>query len=167
MQESIVVVVVIAVLSLVASQANRRAVTSDDGDLIGRYPTAVKIIANVGLVFALTLAIAAIYSDTDAILLAAVVSSSLLLMSAALWLEAYLCVIVVTPSGSIECRSPWRKARSIPLGDAYHVDFSQSMQWHRIFTRNHGIVRIHNFIQGHQMIIERVKHAIQAQGGSL
>ena len=55
--------------------------------------------------------------------------------------------------GTIYTRSPWRQKRSIPLSSILSCDFSQSLLWYRIRTRNDGVIRIHMYMSGAPMIL--------------
>lgn len=44
--------------------------------------------------------------------------------------------------------SPWRSNRVIPISSIRSCDYSTSMQWYRIFTERHGIVRVHSLATG-------------------
>lgn len=56
----------------------------------------------------------------------------------------------------IYTRSPWRKARRIPMEAVRYVDYSSGMQWHRIHTAGYGIVRLHDFLGGGKELLERL-----------
>lgn len=56
----------------------------------------------------------------------------------------------------IYTRSPWRKARRIPMEAVRYVDYSSGMQWHRIHTAGYGIVRLHDFLGGGKALLEQL-----------
>jgi hypothetical protein len=49
---------------------------------------------------------------------------------------------------NIYTRSPWRRPRTVPFSSVKSCDFSPAMQWYRIRTDGHGIVRLHAYMSG-------------------
>ena len=72
-----------------------------------------------------------------------------------LHLEAF-GVEITWDDTTIYTRSPWRKARRIPIEAVRYVDYSSGMQWHRIHTAGYGIVRLHDFLGGGKELLERL-----------
>ncbi|HEY3898477.1 MAG TPA: hypothetical protein VGM54_07685 [Chthoniobacter sp.] len=49
---------------------------------------------------------------------------------------------------NIYTRSPWRRRRTVPFTAVKSCDFSPVLQWYRIHTDGHGIVRLHAYMTG-------------------
>ena len=64
-----------------------------------------------------------------------------------LFLEAQF-VKITWDNQNIYTKSPWRKSRIIPLSSVTKSDYSYSLNWYRIYTQDHGIIRLHQFAYG-------------------
>lgn len=49
---------------------------------------------------------------------------------------------------NIYTKSPWRRRRIIPFAAVRACDFSQTLQWYRIYTEDQGIIRLHTLMRG-------------------
>lgn len=118
------------------------------------YPKAPKVIVWLGWVFTVVIAIVAIFTaggdDFWPAVLLVLLFAGLILP---LHLEFYF-VRVVWDDHSIYTRSPWRRSRTIPFSSVTRCDFSQSMQWYRVYTNDHGIIRLSMFARGIPHLLE-------------
>ena len=71
-------------------------------------------------------------------------------------LVEYFGVVIVADETGIRTTSPWRNPRSIPWDDLERVDYSVLLQWHRIHTRSHGIVRCSTQISNVAPLLEMI-----------
>ncbi len=57
-------------------------------------------------------------------------------------------VAVTWDDQNIYTRSSWRTPRTIPFSSVTSCDYSSLMQWYRIHTAGHGVVRLHLMMRG-------------------
>ncbi|MGL1902565.1 MAG: hypothetical protein OCC49_10545 [Fibrobacterales bacterium] len=61
---------------------------------------------------------------------------------------------------TFEVISPWRKNCKITPSDIIKINYSDSLQWHSIKTKNNGTIYLHDYLRGKDQLIERMlKHS--------
>lgn len=112
------------------------------------YPKALKLFVMSGWIATVAIAIFAGCTAKNADIKNAVAVVGLFIaLILPLHLEAY-GVLITWDDTNIYTRSPWRKCRTIPFSSVRSCDYSNSMQWYRIHTEEHGIVRLHQLARG-------------------
>ena len=135
------------VMTALFRRAQRESLTAADTS-VAEYPNVLKLmgLGSCGGVTCGAVAAALFVRGPDvwkALLLAAFFGSLALVTH----LEAQL-VLIDWDDKFLYTRSPWRRARTIPWSSVERCDYSESMQWYRIRTRRHGIVRVSIYLKG-------------------
>jgi hypothetical protein len=135
------------VLSLIFKSAQKET-QSTTGSQSLSYPKAMRIFVYAGWTVVLAVAVLGAYTakkaDLKYVLLTMGLFAGLVLP---LHLETF-GVRITWDKENIHTKSPWRKRRTIPFSAVRSYDFSASMQWYRIHTEGHGIIRLHQFMRG-------------------
>ena len=80
------------------------------------------------------------------------IASIFVVLTTPILLETHFVTIEVT-NDAIHARSPWRRARSIPLESVQSCRFSQLSQWYLVDTDLHGKIRLHTYLSGLPQIL--------------
>ena len=80
------------------------------------------------------------------------IASIFVVLTTPILLETHFVAIEVT-NDAIHARSPWRRARSIPLESVQSCRFSQLSQWYLVDTDLHGKIRLHTYLSGLPQIL--------------
>jgi hypothetical protein len=72
-------------------------------------------------------------------------------------------VKIAFDENSIYCYSPWVKNRIVVWDEIEEIEFSESMQWWVIKTKNKGKIRLHVFLSGIPTILEEIKNKMAAE----
>ncbi|MGV3658667.1 MAG: hypothetical protein ACO1TE_00735 [Prosthecobacter sp.] len=108
----------------------------------------MKILVMVGWGFTgLVAVLAAMTARKQDILPAVLVVALFVALVLPLHLETF-GVRIAWDEQNIYTRSPWRKSRTIPISSIQSCDYSASMQWYRIRTASHGIIRVSHLMSG-------------------
>ncbi len=71
-------------------------------------------------------------------------------------IEAFGVRIEATENGLL-VRSPWRQSRRIAWDEITRFDYAPINQWHRIWTKSQGIVRLSDFLPGKQDVLDHIR----------
>ena len=70
----------------------------------------------------------------------------------------FLRVRIEYDADAIRSTSPWRSPRQIPWADISDVQFSQSLQWYLVRTKNNGSLRCHIYLSGLRQFLSELEN---------
>jgi len=112
------------------------------------YPKALKVFVILGWIATVGIAIFAGLTAKNAdVKNAAAIVGLFIALVLPLHLEVY-GVQISWDDTHIHTRSPWRRYRKIRFSAVRSCDYSNGMQWYRIRTDGHGIIRLHQLTRG-------------------
>jgi hypothetical protein len=124
-----------------------RAARSRSGRYVVEYRLPVRLVAWFCLAIGLFAAYAASRASPNQRIVAACVSSVMLLAGIGVFLDFHL-VHVEFDDEFIYTFSPWRKPRVIPWSAVVDYRYSALNRWHILKTRNYGSIRLSELLSG-------------------
>ncbi len=126
-------------------------------DLILKYNIIYKLIPIVGVIASIVFPLLMLdqeskniqsYNEIDYVLVVLL----FLFLSLPLFIEFFFIDITVIGENMI-CKSPWRKNRIINFNEIISIKYSPICQWHKIITKDQGVLRVHGYLLASQQLL--------------